>query len=252
VTISYIEHTRKLLREAPPPRKSLRTKEQLKISTARMLEEHGYHRLKVPDIAADAEVSEAAFYTYFRDKRDVVVTVLNEVMTFLTGLRSSVPRSSGSAFDAIRRVNLFWLQARAANQGVARCALEFADTDDEFAFIWRRYAREQVEWAVSGITRRYTEGAIEPGIVMIVAYGLASIMDEYIRLDASEHDPVYSRLRNDLAPTQEDLADLLSVIWYRVLYPGCAIEDELGDAARALWDLKMQAAPRRRRVQSRD
>jgi AcrR family transcriptional regulator len=241
--LSFIEYAEHQLRLAPPARKSLYTKELLKIATARVLDKGGYHALRVPEIADVAGVSEAAFYTYFKDKREAVVAVLGEALQYLMRLRSTVSGSSVSRFDAFRRINLFWLQAERANAGLVRCALQFAETDPEFAHVWRRSNREMYQWAVDRIVRRYPEGAIDPGVVLLVVYGLASMHDEYTRLLLSNDDPVFTRLMREHAPDDESLAEVLSVVWHRTLYPGLPVEDRMQPAAAALWALEDRLTP---------
>jgi AcrR family transcriptional regulator len=243
MTLSFIEYAENQLRLAPPTRKSLHTKELLKVATARVLDKRGYHALRVPEIAAKAGVSEAAFYTYFADKREAVVAVLGEALQYLSGLRRTMPGRSVSRFDAFRRINLFWLQAERANAGLVHCAFQFAETDPEFAHLWRRNSREMYQWAVNRIAGRYPEGAIDPSLVLLVVYGLASMHDEYTRLMLSGDDPVFLQLLREHAPDDESLAELMSVIWHRALYPGLPIEDVLRPAAAALWTLEARLAP---------
>jgi AcrR family transcriptional regulator len=232
--LSYIKKTEKQLRDEPPRRKAVRTKEQLKLGAARVLDKRGYHQARVVDITDAAGLSEAAFYTYFKDKRDITLILLKDVLHFLGDLRHSVFVTSNSPFDAIRRANLFWLKAHRANVGLSRCIIQFADQDPEFAHFWRANNRELFKEAASGLIRRYPKGAIDPDVVLLTVYALGAIQDELTRNICAGDDPAFLALVDRLAPTDEELAEVISVIWHRTLYPQLPITDALTDTAGAL------------------
>ncbi len=232
--LGYIERSAKLLREAPPKRKSVRTKEQLKLAAARVLDRLGYHPVRIVDITERAGVSEAAFYTYFKDKREITLTVLTDVLHVLSSLRYSDSEDSGSPFDAIRRARLFWFRAQRANAGLVRCILQFGDHDAEFAHLWRAKNRELLERVATELIQRYPDNAIDPDILLLAVYALAAMQDELMRLIASGDDPAFLDLVARLAPTDEQLAEMVAVIWHRTLFPGLPIVDTLNDTAAAL------------------
>src|SRR5690349_16262000 len=74
--LSFVDYLETKLRDDAPAQKGARTKERLKIATARMLEENGYHVMRVADITQNAKVAEGSFYVYFDDKKDASLTVL--------------------------------------------------------------------------------------------------------------------------------------------------------------------------------
>lgn len=232
--LSYIETRARLLREAPPKRKSLRTKEQLKLAAARVLDRLGYHQVRVVDITERAGVSEAAFYTYFKDKREITLTVLTDVLHVLSNLRHSDSHDGGSPFDAIRRARQFWFRAQRANAGLVRCILQFGDHDAEFAHLWRARNRELLEEVTTGLIRRYPDNAVDRDVVLLAVYALGALQDELMRLIASGDDPAFLDLVARLAPTDEQLAEVVAVIWHRTLFPGVPITDALNDTAAAL------------------
>jgi len=88
------------LRSDPPKRKGDRTRERFKLATAQVLENVGFHAMRLSDITDAADASEGTFYIYFRDKRDATRTVLQE---FLGGMQDKVNTDlagAGSAFQA--------------------------------------------------------------------------------------------------------------------------------------------------------
>jgi len=68
-SLSFVQHLTQKLQDAPPPKKGARTREGIIIATAQMLEEHGYHEMRVIDITECAGISEGTFYVYFTDKK---------------------------------------------------------------------------------------------------------------------------------------------------------------------------------------
>ena len=83
--LSFIEHLEEQLRTAPPKQKGLRTRQRLKIATARILERDGYHAMRVSDITARARLAEGSFYVYFKDKTDAALIVLSELLEGFLG-----------------------------------------------------------------------------------------------------------------------------------------------------------------------
>ena len=74
---SFIQYLEKNLEESPPAKKGACTRESIKIATAKMLEKHGYHEMRVKDITRCAGIAEGSFYIYFNDKKDVSLMTLS-------------------------------------------------------------------------------------------------------------------------------------------------------------------------------
>ncbi|MBQ5310855.1 MAG: TetR/AcrR family transcriptional regulator [Oscillospiraceae bacterium] len=61
----------------PVQARSRKTRENLIISALSMYERKGYHKTTVDDIAAEAGVSTGIAYRYFRNKKDILLSVIS-------------------------------------------------------------------------------------------------------------------------------------------------------------------------------
>jgi TetR/AcrR family transcriptional regulator, transcriptional repressor for nem operon len=80
MNLSYIAYLEDKLATDPPKKKGLRTRERLKIATAKILSQRGYHAMRAVDITDAAGVAESLFYTYFNDKLEITLLVLGSMM----------------------------------------------------------------------------------------------------------------------------------------------------------------------------
>ena len=98
--IAFLEHR---LRTTPPKQKGLRTRERLRIATARALASNGYHALRVTDITSEAGVAEGSFYVYFKDKTEAALDVLTELLEEFLITEVGLAASPGSPQAKPRR-----------------------------------------------------------------------------------------------------------------------------------------------------
>jgi AcrR family transcriptional regulator len=229
--LSFIDHLETALRETPPKQKGLRTRERLKIATAKVLEQRGYHAMRVADITASAEVAEGSFYMYFKDKTDASITVLTE---FLHSFLDLEVRSAGhrSAFEAIRATNRRWLSVCRANAGLMRCILQVGDEEPAFSRLAQQANRSWYERVVQGLSRRRGGAETEP--TWLAAYLLGGMMDELVRRLIVYPDPELHRIAESLGADDDAMADAASVLWLKVFYPDERPSDDLPTAASSL------------------
>jgi TetR/AcrR family transcriptional repressor of nem operon len=231
--LSFIDFLSDRLATEPPPTKGQRTRERLKIAAARVLEQKGYHALRVADVAEVAEVAEGSFYVYFRDKTEVTLAVLTSLLDDFFGVNLT-SQFDGGPFDTIRRTNRRWLAICRSNSGLMRCMLQVGDADPEFAEIAQNSNRRWYERVAASVTRRYPEGALSEPLVLLVAYMLGAIMDDLARKLVVYPDEGLLTVLGQLSADDIAAADAASVLWMRTLYPGVPIDAELHPAARAI------------------
>ncbi len=233
-TLSFIKHLEHALRAAPPKQKGLRTRQRLKIATAKVLERDGYHALRVSDISATAELAEGSFYVYFKDKTDASLTVLRELLEDFTsqGLDSDEEREP---FEAIRAANRRWLAVCRANAGLARCILQLGDEDPDLSRLAQRVNRAWLERVVHSSAKRRgsNRGA---NAAMLAAYLMGGMMDELARKLIIYPDPQFLQLLAELKADDDAVADAASVVWLRVFHPDARPPQDLPPAAMALVD----------------
>jgi AcrR family transcriptional regulator len=218
------------LKKSPPKRKGDRTRERLKLAAAQVLESVGYHAMRIVDITEQAETSDGSFYIYFKDKKEITLSVLQE---FLEGMQTvDVPAGeTRSPFQSIRTANLHWLGIMRANAGLMRCVLQLSDEDAEFGRVAHANNRIWHERIARSVVRNHPEGAIEYEAALFAAFALGAMMDELVRRIAIYPDEGLVEFLSKTCPSDEDLADALSVIWFRALYPGQLLPEHLGAMA---------------------
>lgn len=196
--------------------KGERTRNRIRLAAVQLLDEVGYHDLTVAAICARAEVTAPVLYLYFENKQALMTDVLRE---FLDDFLSREHGSAGaSAFDVIHHANRTWIQLARENAGLMRCLLQLADDVPAFAEL---YATASAGWyrrIARSVVRRFPAAATDEPAITLVAHALGAMMDELTRKLFSANDPHLRTLTADVAPTDEALAQFLSVLWHRALY----------------------------------
>jgi len=229
MTLSFIEHLETALREAPPKQKGQRTRERLKIATARVLEQKGYHSMRVSDVSEAAEVAEGSFYVYFNDKTDAALTVLTEFLEGFVNLDAGA--KGGEPFESIRTANRRWFSVCRANAGLMRCILQLGDEEPEFARLSQRSNRIWSERVARGARAHSAAGAAP---ARLAAYMLGGMVDEMVRKLLIYPDPEFHALLKELGADDNAVADAASVVWLKIFHPGLAAPDDLPSAAAGL------------------
>ncbi len=201
----------------PNKRKGERTRDRLLLSAVRALEERGYHALRVRDICDGAKVSPAAFYQYFQNVREITVEALTSFLrsTFKTSRTTGGPRAP---FEAIYAANLAWVTSARANAGLVRCLLQLGDEVPEFKALHERLNHEWFVHVAHGLQRRFPSARRDEPSLLLAVHALGAMMDEIARKVLVARDPHLQPVIEAIAPTDEALAEFLSVVWYRALF----------------------------------
>jgi AcrR family transcriptional regulator len=231
MTLSYVEFLQKRLKSDPPAQKGMRTRERLKIATAKVLDQRGYHAMRVADVTGQAKVAEGSFYVYFKDKKDASLAVLTAMFDEFFDI---VGKNDGehSPLASIRRTNRRWIALCRANAGLMRCILQLADEDPDFAKLANGVNRQWYERVTHSITRRRRGLEHEPALFAV--YLLGAMMDELVRKIIIYPDTEFLALVKELKMDDDAIADAASVVWVRVLYPDLRLSEDLPPAAATL------------------
>jgi TetR/AcrR family transcriptional repressor of nem operon len=239
-SLSYRDFLRAEMERGEGKRKGERTRDRLLYAGACVLDEVGYRESRVADICELAEVSTASFYTYFENR-----TVLaNDILTgFLhSSFRSEVevPRKY-SAFEALLVANTRWIQIVVDNAGLIRCVLQLGDEEPVFAELYRRANQAWCENVAGVISERFLPKRSNKQAVLLAVHCLGAMMDEISRELSDGPKSLLATIAAEVAPGDDELAEFLSVIWYRTLY-GAAPDGRLkGRAGRDLSRLALRS-----------
>lgn len=191
-----------------------RTKYRLKIAAARVLEDIGYQDLKVSDICADAKVALGTFYVYYRDKNEIAIEVVLDFIEHLYEGARQVGRGTGE-FDAIVNTNRFFVAAYRVNAGLMQCHLQLQSQLPEFLKLWRPRHNVWIENLARSISRRGNYKENMPGSAIAVAHVLEGMVFHYLYSVIVSGE---SRLDQENLTDDDDLALMLSTLWYRAVY----------------------------------
>jgi AcrR family transcriptional regulator len=195
--------------------KGEQARQNLKKAALVVLERVGYHKMRIADVTAEAGVAAGLFYHYFSDLKSLTQEVLTDFVGTLKNLEAiekDVPK--GDWYGRIYAHNVFVVKSYAEHPGVMRCMFQLADEDEAFSALIRSTFIEQLNWLVNLMPRLFPDAALGNHQAFMVVYTLAStgegvLRDYYINNDASLHAENMS---------VEDIAELLSVIFYRGLF----------------------------------
>jgi AcrR family transcriptional regulator len=222
-SFSFVEYLETQLREAPPRQKGARTRERLKIATAMMLEEHGYHAMRVTDITEAAGVANGSFYVYFKDMKEASLAALSAFLRDYVDLFAP-PEAVGAPFDSIRAANRRWFAICRANAGLMRCVHQLGDEDADFAALLHRTTRETYLRISSNM--RLERGSADGQTQLLGVYLMGSMMDELVRkLIVFPDREFLALLPADGA--DDAIADVASLIWIRIFNPTVEPPDDL-------------------------
>lgn len=182
------------------------------------MEREGYRDLRVSDVNETANVSNALFYVYFKNKQEICTEVLTE---FVDTLLPAGNRSFGSgepAIAAVYRGNLGYTKLFAANPGLMRCLIQLGDDVPEFGRIWRDWNDRWINRAIRGLVGQkdiIVRG--DPQIVATVS-ALGVMVDGLLRSIYVDQNLTVLEAHEGMGGTAESLALFMTQLWHRVLF----------------------------------
>jgi TetR/AcrR family transcriptional regulator, transcriptional repressor for nem operon len=236
MNLSYILYLEDRFLTDPPKQKGMRTRERLKIATAKILSQRGYHAMRAIDITDEAGVAEGLFYTYFKDKMEITLSVLGSMMEeFYTKQNAAldtdaIPSSGEPVYDAIFRANRKWILMCRANSGLMRCVLQVGDQEPEFANLWQKINSAWYKRIAAGMVQNKSD----KGPALMFTLMLGAMMDETARKLIVYPDPDLLQLLQDLNGGDELIAHATSLVWLRILHPDINLPSTLPEQAQLL------------------
>ena len=198
-------------------RKGERTRDKLKLAAVTVLNKVGYQRMRISDICQAAGISAGSFYAYYSNKDEITVDVLTEFLSTIEETYRKGPQPK-SAYEAIYRTNLAYISAARANAGLIRCTLQFLDETPAFAAHEHRVTHMHFKRIAENIVRHSGDFAPDADAVMLAAYTLGGMIDELCRRLFVYRDPHVQAITDTITPGDEEIAEFVSVVWYRALY----------------------------------
>jgi AcrR family transcriptional regulator len=219
-------------------RKGQRTRERLRIATAKVLSERSFNEMRALDITEMAALAEGSFYLYFKNKTEVTVSVIEEFCTEFLGLQG-LSQPSMSRFEEIRVANRRWLQVAAANPGLMRCFLQASHEVPELSAVVNQLNRRWHQRIVESVARRSSEGS---SVSILAVYLMGGLIDEITRRMIIYPDSEMLAALGAAGVDLDSAADAASVVWHRILYPSLDLEPDMMPSAGWLSKLTKHCA----------
>lgn len=193
--------------------KSDRTRFRLKIATVKLLEKTGFQDLRVSDIAVKANLALGTFYVYFTDKNMIATEVMLDFGDDLYQRAQNIAHGRHD-FEAILLTNRFFVANYQHNAGLVRCLFQLNDLLPEFSARWAAHRHHWIEGIARSIARRSGNASAPRDLYLPVAFALEGLVVQYVYELYIRKNPLLSEFQKK----PDEVAEMLSVLWYRSVY----------------------------------
>src|SRR5581483_7233848 len=197
--------------------KGKRTRWSLLSAAAEVLEERGYHGLRVTDVNEKARVSNALFYLYFKNKDEITAEVMTGFLDVLYARSEDAPRPQ-SIEESMFRANYDYLRQYMANPGLMRCLMQFGDESESFRRVWRETDRRWAERVVKRLAREPELAKRDINELFAEVTALGMMVDAFLRSVYVEKEAPTTGYAKAIAPDVVSLALFLTRLWVRAIY----------------------------------
>lgn len=163
---------------APKTRKGRGTKEALLAAGRRVFGREGFAAARVSDIAAEAGLSNGAFYWYYRSKRELLVELLTSTLDRLLEHGRS-PWQPERPSESVRLTTERYLRFYEANADIFRVLHETIQTDPDVEAMQAATRRQFHERITKMIRRGIDAGVLRPTLDPELATALLGDMTEH-------------------------------------------------------------------------
>lgn len=195
--------------------KRQRTRQKLIAATAAQMELFGYDDLTIEGIVDAAEIARGTFYLHFQNRSEAALAVQR---AFVAMMRRRRPRGASrmSAYDAIYFMNIFYIKCYKANAPLLAGKEALMHERPELS-LSRDYRNHK--WALLILrdlarrTGRSYDEVLTPSMIFAVR-ATVGMADETLREIFIHQSPHFT----SVAISDEEMARVLSVLWFRSLY----------------------------------
>lgn len=181
------------------------------VTAEALLGERAFDDISIEDLAVGAGISRPTFYFYFASKDEVLLALLDRVITEVEQRVGDLPRDFES--DPVgawtRSIGMF-VEVFVAHRGVATAAIAARARNAEVRALWSKSMQSWADFSTDVIRSEQARGAAPEGID---AYDLA------VGLNLMNERVITAALNQEMPAIAESRAlDVLSTIWIRSIY----------------------------------
>lgn len=191
-------------------RRALQTRKKLKTATRGLLNETGFHRMRVQDITKGAGVAAGLFYRYFSGVPEIVQEICEEFMDDLNARTRKLPVPT-HPYDQIFERHALAVELFSDNPGIVRCLFQHDDDFSRFGQIWKKAAHE---WNLQVADFLHSQASIPPEQAEHMAYVLGAMTEGVFFQYLIRH----TKDLFDVGRKPEDIAEIIAIMWYRTIF----------------------------------
>jgi AcrR family transcriptional regulator len=197
-------------RDAPPTAKRQAVQAAVLAATEELLREGAtYADLRIERIAKRAGISRTAFYFYFRDKRELLMRLTEDVNDLLYAQADIWWSGSGDPAAEMREALTNIARLYDEHGVLLRAIVEVSTYDEQVATFWRGMMARFVDATRRRIERELKAGAAAPGLhAQATAFSLCWMTERVF----------YERLVAPAVPALDELVEALCGIWVASVY----------------------------------
>ena len=209
-SICYVDHLAATIAAGDGRTKGEERRLGLLQAAAEILQQGGYQDLRIADVIERAGVARGTFYIYFRDKSDIVLSVLADFrQTLMTTANLDLRGQSWE--QRIHTVNLQFALLHENNAGLMQAFRQLVDEAEDFRTLRHQTERAWARRQFAAWSRRFGRPATpEAGDALYRRLHAMRAMTEHLCMQ------IYIERMPELValyPTAEDVARVCSEIW---------------------------------------
>lgn len=181
------------------------------VTAEALLAERGFDDISIEDLARGAGISRPTFYFYFASKDEVLLALLDRVITEVEHRVGGLPRDfeSDPTGAWTRSIGMF-VEVFVAHRGVATAAIAARSRNDEVRVLWSKSMQSWADFSTEVIRSEQARGAAPGGIdAHDLAVSLNLMNERVITAVLNKESPAIAEAR---------ALDVLSTIWIRAIY----------------------------------
>lgn len=181
------------------------------VTAEALLGERAFDDISIEDLARGAGISRPTFYFYFSSKDEVLLALLDRVITEVEHRIAELPRDfeRDPAGSWTRSIGMF-VEVFVSHRGVSTAAIAARARNDEVRALWSKSMQSWAEFSTDVIQSEQARGAAPEGIdAHDLAVSLNLMNERVITAVLNQESPAIAESR---------VLDVLSTIWIRSIY----------------------------------
>jgi AcrR family transcriptional regulator len=185
----------------------LDTRERILQAAVEVFTQKSFVETSVDNITQAAGVSHGTFYTYFKNKRDVLMELVKEIFTKLY-YSTQEPWKRGNTYSSLEASVRGWFNVQSEHWKIIRTWKEAAYTDEELMGLWDHLADKitlRIQQNIEASMRNNICRKVRPSVA---ARAISGMIEHFANL------VLFRQQEYDLEEVITTIADL----WYHALY----------------------------------